>query len=177
MSTTVVVNSITAVHKGTGGKATAAAPDACKTPTPAGPTPMPYPNIAMAGDLVDGSSTVTADGEPIALKDSAFSKSTGDEPGTLGGIVSNVNRGKAKFALYSMDVKVEGLNVARLSDTMTMNGNAPNTTGPELQALKQALGEKTVDVLCQIFCWCNKHGNKGKDFKHKKERKRRARSR
>lgn len=164
MSTTVIVNHITVVHKGTGGSSMASAPDFCKTPTPAGPTPMPYPNIAEAQDLADGSSTVTADGEPIALKSSAFSKSTGDEAGSAGGVASGVIQGKAKFALYSMDVKVEGQNVARLSDSMTMNGNAPNTFGPELQPLAQAIGSDKVEKLCLIFCWCNEKGNKGGDL-------------
>jgi len=163
MSNTVIVNRITLVHKGTEGMATASAPDVCKTPTPGGPAPLPYPNVAMAKDLVDGSSTVTADGESIALKDSAFSTSTGDEPGSLGGVVSGVTKGKAKFSLYSMDVKVEGRNVGRLSDTMTLNGNAPNTLGPELQPLVAAVGAEMVEILCLAFCWCDQ-GKQGQDL-------------
>jgi hypothetical protein len=165
MSTTVIVNNITLVHKGTGGMTTAAAPDVCKTPTPSGPVPMPYPNVADSKDLVDGSSSVTADGEPIALKDSAFSTSTGNEPGSAGGLVSGVTKGKAKFSLYSMDVKIEGRNVARLSDTMTMNGNAPNTFGPELQPLALAVGADVVDTLCLAFCWCDQGKGGGDLFK------------
>ncbi|WNG47967.1 DUF4150 domain-containing protein [Archangium minus] len=163
MTLTVGVNNLSLAHKGSGGVTTASAPDVCKTPTPGGPVPIPYPNIAFSKDLVDGSVTVKADGEPIALKDSAFSTSTGDEPGSVGGVVSGVNKGKAKFSIYSMDVKVEGRNVARLSDNMTMNGNAPNTVGPELQPLVRAVGSDVVETLCLAFCWCDK-GKKGGDL-------------
>ena len=36
------------------------APDVCKTPSPAGgtPVPIPYPNIASSQNTADGSSTV-----------------------------------------------------------------------------------------------------------------------
>lgn len=156
MSVTINVNDLTLVHKGSDGIATAAAPDVCKTPSPGGPIPIPYPNIARSSDLVEGSTTVKADGQPIALKDSAFATSTGDEAGTAGGgVVSGVIKGKAKFASYSMDVKVEGRNVGRLSDQMTMNGNAPNTYGPEMQKLIALLGLDAVEILCLIFCWCD----------------------
>lgn len=164
MSVTVIVNNLTIVHKGSDGVATAAAPDVCKTPTPGGPVPVPYSNVAFSRDLVDGSVTVSADGESIALKDSAFATSTGDEAGSLGGVLSGVFKGKAKFVTYSMDVKVEGRNAARLTDQMTMNGNAPNTYGPEMQPLIQALGGDLVDLLCLAFCWCDQGGKTGADL-------------
>ena len=83
----------------------------------------------------------------------------------LGGVLSGVNRGKAKFSNYSMDVFFEGRNAARLSDPMTMNGNAPNTATPaEIQAnLEEKLG-RVFDLLCKAFCWCNVKGNKGANF-------------
>ena len=49
------------------------------------------------------------DGNPIMLKTSNFSTSTGDEAGTAGGgVVSNTTKGKAEFINFSFDVKVEG---------------------------------------------------------------------
>jgi hypothetical protein len=95
--------------------------DVCKTPTPGGPVPTPYPNIAMSAHTSDGSTTVKCDGNPIMLKDAVFFMSTGDEAGTLGGVKSNVIKGRAKPILYSFDVKVEGRNVFRRSDPMTQN--------------------------------------------------------
>ncbi len=169
MVPTAIVNNITVVHQQSDGITTAAAPDVCKTPSPGGPVPIPYPNVAFSKDLINGSCTVKVDGASVALKDSEFATSTGDEPGTAGGgIVSGVIKGKAKFINYSMDVKFEGRNVARLSDQMTMNGNGPNTFGPEMQGLISVLGEDLVKILCSAFCWCDKEGNKGKDFVKKR---------
>ncbi len=165
MGVTVIVNNLTAVHKGSMGTATAAAPDVCKTPSPSGPIPMPYPNMAMSSDLAMGTITVEIEGQSVAVKDSMFAMSTGDEAGVAGGVVSGIIKGAAKFVNYSMDVKFEGKNVARLGDPMTMNGNAPNTLTPaEVQAnLVAVLGQETKDMLCTAFCWCNKHGGGGAD--------------
>ena len=62
MPATVVVNSLTVVHKSSNGTSPAF-PDVCKTPSPAGPIPIPYPNIAMSSDTADGASTVKCDGD------------------------------------------------------------------------------------------------------------------
>jgi uncharacterized Zn-binding protein involved in type VI secretion len=131
---TVVVNFRTVVHKSSDGVASAF-PDVCKTPSPAGPVPIPYPNIAQSKDTAQGSSTVTVDGNPIMLKGSNFSTSTGDEAGSAGGVASSCTKGKAEFVMYSFDVKVEGKNVPRLGDLMLQNkGGAPNTPPfPEVQ--------------------------------------------
>ena len=135
MGATVIVNNMTVVHKSSSGMVVFF-PDVCKTPAPpAGPVPIPYPNIAKSQDTAQGSKTVKMDGNPIMLKGSVFSQSTGDEPGSVGGVVSNVTKGKAEFIAYSFDVKVEGKNVPRLGDLMLGNkGSAPNTPPmPEVQ--------------------------------------------
>lgn len=154
----------TVVHKGSGGIATAL-PDVCKTPAPPAPSPVPipYPNIARSSDTAKGSKKTKCDGKPIMLKNSEFSRSTGDEAGTLKGIASNTNMGKAKFAMYSFDVKVEGKNVPRLGDPMLSNGNAPNTaTVAELQAAMgiapaawpYAITNEQVKIICEAICAC-----------------------
>jgi hypothetical protein len=121
MGVTVGVNNLSVVHKGSGG-VTIAFPDVCKTPSPAGPIPIPYPNIAKSSDTAEGSKKVKCDGNPICLKDSNFSMSTGDEAGSAGGgVVSNKIKGKAEFVNFSFDVKVEGKNVARAFDLMLHN--------------------------------------------------------
>jgi len=79
---TVVVNPRTVTSK-SGGGATAASPDVCKTPSPAGPVPVPYPNTATSRDTAQGSKKVKVDGNPTMIKDKAyFNKSEGDEAGT-----------------------------------------------------------------------------------------------
>jgi hypothetical protein len=99
------------------------APDVCKTPSPAGPVPVPYPVIvSQSSDLANGTTTVTADGgNMIAIKGCEYSMCTGDEAGTAGGVVSNTFKKEAKFILFSFDVKMDGKNACRLDDLMTMN--------------------------------------------------------
>jgi len=162
----VIINGLTIVHKASTGVAIASAPDVCKTPMP-GPVPIPYPNIAFSADLVDGTVTVAVEGGNMAaIKDCAFSTSTGNEGGTAGGGVSSgVIKGKAKFSSYSFDVKLESKNACRLTDSMTMNGNADNTDGNLQQRGGNVSGrDPDIEELCRAFCWCNKQGNKGKDI-------------
>jgi hypothetical protein len=121
MPSTLNVNSLTAVHAASGG-ISMCFPDVCKTPAPpAPPIPIPYPNISQSSDTADGSSTVKVDGNPIMLKNSNFKMSTGDEAGSLFGIMSNKNKGKAYPANASFDVKADGQNVFRLTDPMKAN--------------------------------------------------------
>lgn len=111
------------MHKGCGGFAKNTLPDVCKTPTPGGPVPIPYPVIfSFAKDLKKGTKTIKADkGNMVAVKGSEFSKCVGDEPGKTGGIKSNTNMKEAKWIMYSFDVKMDGKNACRLQDKMTMN--------------------------------------------------------
>src|SRR6185295_19407022 len=84
----VGVNKLSVVHKDSQGK-TIAFPDVCKTPSPGGPIPIPYPNMAMSSDSASTASSVVVEGNPICTKDSNFSTSTGDEAGTAGGGVAS----------------------------------------------------------------------------------------
>ena len=130
MPVTIIVNKMTASHKGSNGTSIAF-PDCCKTPTPP-PTPIPYPNIAMSSDLSDkASKTVKMDGEKVCLKGSKMSMSSGDEAGVAQGVVSNKIKGKMEFVNYSFDIKADVKNVARLGDPAKQNmGGSPNTVGP-----------------------------------------------
>lgn len=125
MGTTVEVNSpMTIVHKSSSGTAPVF-PDVCKTPSPGGPIPIPYPNVAKSSDAAQTASTVTAEGNPVMIKDSVYSTSSGDEAGSAGGgVASNCIKGKAQFINYSFDVKIEGQNVPRLLDPMKQNGQS-----------------------------------------------------
>ncbi len=134
MASKVNVNNRTIVHKASDGVASAF-PDVCKTPSPGGPIPIPYPNVAQSKDTAQGSKKVTAEGNPIMLQGSTFSTSTGDEAGSAGGVASSTTKGKAEFVNYSFDVKIEGKCVPRMGDMMVQNkGSAPNTPPfPEVQ--------------------------------------------
>src|SRR5690606_9993387 len=108
MAVTVGVNFLSVVHQSSNG-VTIAFPDVCKTPSPGGPIPIPYPNVAKSSDTAKGTKKVKCDGNPVCVKDSNFSMSTGDEAGSAGGgVISSKIKGKAEFVLFSFDVQFEG---------------------------------------------------------------------
>ena len=91
MPVTVKVNGTanSLVHKGSSHISTATIPDVCKTPSPGGPIPIPYPNVSQSATLAKGTTTVKADGMMVAIKGSEFSLSNGDEAGVAGGVKSS----------------------------------------------------------------------------------------
>jgi hypothetical protein len=119
MAQTTFCNSRGIVHKGSGGMSPVF-PDVCKIPAPGTP-PIPFPNIGREADTSKGPKSIKVDGQMPMVKGAQYSKSTGDEAGTVGGIVSSVNRNVCEFMTYSFDVKFEGKNVCRLGDTLFHN--------------------------------------------------------
>src|SRR4051812_37914385 len=112
MGTSVGANKLAVVHKDSNGTSPAF-PDVCKTPSPGGPIPIPYPNIAQSKDTADPASSIKVDGNPVCNQGSNFSTSTGDEAGTAGGgVASSKTKGKAEFINCSMDVMFEGKGAA-----------------------------------------------------------------
>lgn len=107
-------------HKGSNGQ-NLVFPDVCKTPTPGGPVPIPYPNLGKSADTVQGTTTVQADGQMIMVKGAKYVMSTGDEAGTVGGVLSGVFKQECEFLMYSFDVMLEGKNVCRLGDPLWHN--------------------------------------------------------
>ena len=121
MGQTTFANSRGIAHKGSGGMSTVF-PDVCKTPALArAPIPIPYPNIGQASDTSGGPTTVTTDGKMPMVKGAKYSKSSGDEPGTIGGRDVDVNMSECEFMMYSFDVKLEGNNACRLGDPLFHN--------------------------------------------------------
>ena len=129
MPSQVNANNLTVVHRTSDGMV-AGFPDVCNTPSPGGPLPIPYPNVARSMDTGGGTSTVLVQGNPIMIKPSYFAISTGDEPGTGLGLMSGKIKGRAYPRMYSFDVKAEGENVFRLTDIMCLNGGSPTNTPP-----------------------------------------------
>jgi len=121
MGQTTFANSRGIAHKGSGGQSPVF-PDVCKTPSPAGPIPIPYPNIGKSSDAVKGPLRVKTDGNMPMVKGANYMMTMGDEAGTAGGgVLSNSIKGPAEFMLYSFDVKFEGKNVCRLGDPLFHN--------------------------------------------------------
>ncbi|MER8528445.1 DUF4150 domain-containing protein [Mesorhizobium sp. M0494] len=154
MPTHIVVNSLGLTYKGTIGVSIATIPDVCKTPTPGGPVPLPYPNFANQGTLKDGTTTVFAKGgKMIAIKGSQYGMSTGDEPGTVGGVKSNVFKKATDWITYSFDVKMDGKNACRHTDKKFHNDkNTVNLAGD----LDPAVAARGIEKLKDILCECNR---------------------
>src|SRR5580658_3591335 len=115
----------TPVTQGSSGVAAATLPNVCKMPGPPAPfVPTPLPNIGKSDNSPQGySTTVTIEGNPVAIKGATFN-SMGDvaSQGTGGGLISSNVQGPTKFiGPGSMDVKIEGKNVQLLGDPMLNN--------------------------------------------------------
>ena len=111
-----------------GGLCTTTGPtDVCKTPTPGGPVPMPYPNIAQCTQAVSStlSRKVKIKNKKTCVKKTKIRMSSGDEPGTLGGVKSQKFKGPAKYKNGASKVKAEGIKVVYLTCPLGQNG-VPN---------------------------------------------------
>lgn len=105
----------------------AAFPDSCKTPSPAGPVPVPYPNMAQDGDG-DGCSSVKIENKNVIRKGDHIRMSSGDEAGSLGGVMSGVFKNSAEIADGCSNVMAEGMAIAYLLVPVKQNGGMANAT-------------------------------------------------
>ena len=118
----VVINGRTSVHAGSGGVLTTT--DVCKTPRKC--RPQTYTNIAKSSDSANTASTVIVNGNPACNQPSNFAVSTGDEPGSCGGVSSGTIKQKAEFITFSGNVFFEGKPAVRQNDLMVSNNrNTP----------------------------------------------------
>lgn len=170
MAVTININGLTLCHKGSGGKIQNTLPDVCKTPPNA--IPKPFNITSLSKDLSNGTSSIKADGGNMAANlGSKFTTCSGNEGGSLGGVVSGTFLGESTWISYSSNVYLEGKPACRLSDKMLMNkGNCAGMAGLQQQSLAEQ-----IKVLCEIFCEIRKKGqeakrkNPNKRFNYSKE--------
>jgi hypothetical protein len=108
-------------------------PDVCRTPSPSGTVPLPYPNVAQLAQAQPTSATggapVFAGGKAVLLANSVVATSSGDEAGTGGGVRSNVITGACTMdGGASASVFVHGQGVVRFGDPTRQNRAGPNGT-------------------------------------------------
>jgi len=155
----VFTNNRSNIHKGSGDKAFAAAPDVCKTPIGSAVVPIPYPNISQSSTLKKGTKSVKINGQPAALKTSAFASSNGDQAGSMGGVMSGVTGKETEFSSFSFDVKFEGKNVVRHLDMTTHNKK--NTMGAVVgSATAPMVAKKEKQYQCEWKSCKGKHDSK-----------------
>jgi hypothetical protein len=123
--TDVFINGRHAIYKDSGAQLITA-DDVCLTPNGSGSdVPVTYTSVATSSDADSCASETLIAGKPVCNTDSIFSKSTGAEAGTSGGVVSGEVGEKAEFVSGSPDVTIEGQSAVRDGDLMT--NNAGNT--------------------------------------------------
>ena len=124
-----------------GGICTNTAPDVCKTPTPAGPVPVPYPNIAKCSMAIKTATKVMFSNRPVIHKMSEIPMSSGDEAGVAGGVKSGTFIDKVTWIKGSSKVQIEGQQCVYLTANTAHNGANSNIVG-----LQAAPGQLNVMV-------------------------------
>lgn len=102
-------------------------PDACLVPSV--PIPTPFVNIALCRDATTTSSRVLACNKEVVVESSVIPRSTGNEPGTGGGVLSGVNMSPTRFKTYSSRVYAEGKKVVIHTSVTGQNGMSANAVG------------------------------------------------
>ena len=120
-----------------GGGQCLAFPNVCKVPAPpAPPIPMPFPSIGQPAQAKKTATKVKFAKKEVVTKKSEIPRSSGDEAGTLKGLISSTNMGKVTYKKASAKVKAQGQPVAYLTSMTAHNGamNANTPAGAQLQA-------------------------------------------
>jgi hypothetical protein len=140
---TIGANQRTVVHKSSNGVAIAF-PDVCKTPSPGGPIPIPYPNIGKSADTSKSS-------KPTKLEVSAVEMSAEDRVRQTE-LAGSKTSSRANVDSYSLDAKVNGrLNIRRTAgkDSIT-KATYVDGEGNKLPLREPALIELANGELCGI---------------------------
>jgi hypothetical protein len=108
-------------------------PDVCNTPTPVGPVPIPYPNMAMGPTALPPTASlkVLMSGMPAHHLGTSVPMSNGDNAGVAMGVASGMVMGPQRHTLGSFGVLVEGMPVTKMTSMTGQNGlsmNAPGVT-------------------------------------------------
>jgi hypothetical protein len=103
-------------------------PDVCKTPAGPAVALVPYSNIAKLNqtNMATAAQTVFLVGKNAVTENSEITMSSGDEAGSIGGVVSSMNQGPCKFKLGSSIVFIEGYAAAYCGTQIGQNGNNDN---------------------------------------------------
>lgn len=106
-------------------------PNLCNTTIPpAGPVPIPYPNIAQLADaspVSDTNKELLVKGTKVLLENSKVQNSSGDEPADPG-----TKSGECTMSQFSRSVFYNGKGIVRFSDQTSQNGG--NAVGMVLSA-------------------------------------------
>ncbi len=108
---------------------TCLAPDVCKTPVGNAVVPIPYMIVSKLDWSQKTVSSVQFTGQQAFTMDSRTDKVTGDEPGSLGGVKSGVNKGYCRPQSNKTSVVVGGAELIQDSNLYDMNCAGPEGAG------------------------------------------------
>ncbi len=101
-------------------------PDVCLTPTPVGPVPVPYPNIALGPMAVNAAYDVLFMCTPAHNMMTLVPLTNGDNAGVALGVASGTVMGPARHLTGSFSVIVGGAPATRLGSVSLQNStNCP----------------------------------------------------
>lgn len=101
-------------------------PDVCLTPSPAGPVPIPYPNIATGPMAVPNVPTILFAGAPAHNLGTTIPISNGDNAGVGTGVASGLVMGPSRHLTGAFTVLLKGLPASRMTSVSLQNStNAP----------------------------------------------------
>ena len=101
-------------------------PDVCLTPTPAGPVPMPYPNMAMGPMGVPAAYKVLFMAAPAHNMGTTVPLTNGDNAGVAMGVAPGMVMGPSRHLTASFTTLVGGMPATRLSSMSLQNStNCP----------------------------------------------------
>ena len=103
-----------------------AMPDVCNTPSPTGPIPSPYPNIAQLNTADGVVNKVLIDSKEVVVETSTIPHSQGDEAGSQGGVTSGTDMDQVAFKQYSSKVIADGKKLVFATARTAHNGSNPN---------------------------------------------------
>ncbi len=108
------------------GGMTMAMPDVCKTPVGNAVVPIPYPNMGSLSQSSGVSTKVKIAGAAAFTMKSKITMSSGDEPGTMKGVMSSKNKGECKPKKGSSKVKIQGQPAIFMTCMFGHNGSNAN---------------------------------------------------
>lgn len=107
-------------------------PDVCNVPTPVGPVPIPFPNIAMSAMAIPSQFKVLLTCMPAHNMLTITPMSNGDNPGVAMGVASGMVMGPHSAMLGSTNTMIGGPPATKMIMPTKQNGISPNTVGMTL---------------------------------------------
>lgn len=101
-------------------------PDVCLTPTPAGPVPIPYPNVATGNMAIPNNPNILIMGMPAHNMATTIPMTNGDNAGVALGVASGTVMGPSRHLTGAFTVLMNGAPATRLTSTSLQNStNCP----------------------------------------------------